>query len=537
MKSPNGPILFEDEDLLAVAKPPGLNTHSPDTYSGEGLYEWLRDREPRWSDLSIVHRLDKETSGVIVFAKSSAARRSLTQQFAAHTVGKVYRLLTDRPVSFETMTIESSIVRAGVRYVATPWTGSGPEGERAVTRFTVCERPRPGMTVIKAEPETGRPHQIRAQAAAAGFPVLGDRLYGGTAAARVCLHAEELRLVHPTSGDERVFRAPADLTADPRLALRGGVIDETETDAHRLIHGAADGFPGWHVDRLGDYLLSQAEEELDSARLEVLESYLATLSLRGAYHRFLRRDVRAAAPTEASPRHLLGDEAPEEVIVRENGLRFALSFREGYSVGLFLDQRDNRRRFLVDHVSAGFPPITGPGAIRGEVLNTFAYTCGFSVCAAKAGLRVTSLDLSRKYLDWGRRNMILNGLDPAGHDFIYGDAFDWIRRLARKGRVFSAIVLDPPTFSSSKRSGVFRAEKDYGRLVGDVLPLLAPDGILLASTNAARLRPEDFVATVEGAVTAAGRRVTASRYAPQPPDFPVTRDEPAHLKTLWLKVE
>ena len=66
------------------------------------------------------------------------------------------------------------------------------------------------------------------------------------------------------------------------------------------------------------------------------------------------------------------------------------------------------------------------------MLNTFAYTCGFSVCAAIAGARATSVDLSKNYLEWGRRNFTLNGLDPSVHEFIFGDAFDWFRRLAKR---------------------------------------------------------------------------------------------------------
>jgi 23S rRNA (cytosine1962-C5)-methyltransferase len=116
------------------------------------------------------------------------------------------------------------------------------------------------------------------------------------------------------------------------------------------------------------------------------------------------------------------------------------------------------------------------------------------VCAAKAGARTTSLDLSKKYLEWGKRNFALNGLDPAAHDFIYGDTFDWLRRLAKKGRAFDAVVLDPPTFSQSKEHGTFRAEKDYGKLVTAALPLLKPGGILFASTNAADWPPEKFLA-------------------------------------------
>ena len=209
-----------------------------------------------------------------------------------------------------------------------------------------------------------------------------------------------------------------------------------------------------------------------------------------------------------------------------------MSFTEGYSVGLFLDQRDNRRRFLTGHVAADFPLFNASGTRKSEILNCFAYTCGFSVCAAKAGARTTSLDLSKKYLEWGRRNFALNGLDPAAHDFIYGDAFDWLRRLAKKGRAFDAVVLDPPTFSQSKEHGAFRAEKDYGKLVTAALPVLKPGGVLLASTNAADWPPENFLADVETAVHAAKRKILQRHYVPQPPDFPVSRAEPAYLKTV-----
>ena len=92
-------VIFEDEHLLVVNKPAGWNTHSPSPYAGEGIYDWLRHREPRWADLAIIHRLDKETSGVIVFGKTPLANRSLTEQFAARAVRKKYLLLTDREIS------------------------------------------------------------------------------------------------------------------------------------------------------------------------------------------------------------------------------------------------------------------------------------------------------------------------------------------------------------------------------------------------------------------------------------------------------
>jgi 23S rRNA (cytosine1962-C5)-methyltransferase len=536
-------VIFEDEHLLAVHKPAGWNTHAPGPHAGEGIYDWLRHRESRWSPLAILHRLDKETSGVLVFGKTPPANRSLTEQFTARRVRKKYLLLTDRAVPAEEFTVKTALVRIGEKYA------SRPGGEGAETLFRPAAlKPEstnfksailnPSFSILAAFPHTGRTHQIRVHAAESGFPVLGDTLYGGTPAARVFLHAAEIEFTHPATGEPVKFSAPADFDADPRLALRKAVIEPDATNAFRVIHGASDGWPGWFVEKLGDFLLSQSETPLSAKQNEELSRLVRIFSSRGAYHKILSRQVRRSTTTEVSPQLVSGEAAPERFEILENGLRFELSFTEGYSVGLFLDQRDNRRRFLAGHIAAGFPPLKSEtGNRKPEILNCFAYTCGFSVCAARHGARTTSLDLSKKYLEWGRRNFTLNGLDPAAHDFIYGDTFDWLRRLAKKGRAFDAVVLDPPTFSQSKKHGAFRAEKDFGRLIAAALPVLKPGGVLLASTNAADWPPEEFLADVEAAVRTANRKVLQRHYVPQPPDFPISRAEPAYLKTAWLKID
>ncbi len=517
--------------MLGVNKPAGMNTHAPSPYAGEGIYEWLRHREPRWSKLAIIHRLDKETSGIIIFGKTATANRSLTEQFTQHTIRKKYQLLTDRPVKSGGITVISSLVRAGEKYLSRPLHAGG---ERAETHFRARATVE-GRTLVEAKPVTGRTHQIRAHAAAEGFPILGDTLYGGTTESRVFLHAAELTLKHPVTGEKMTFDAPANFEGDARLALREALIDTQETNGYRLIHGAADGWPEWYVERLGDFILSLAERPLSTAQQEELQRLMNRCGARGAYHKILTRQVRRTSVPQASPQLVLGEAAPGSFTIRENGVQFELSFNEGYSVGLFLDQRDNRRRFLMNHVAGEFSLFPG-GATGAEVLNTFAYTCGFSACVAKAGARTTSLDLSKKYLEWGKRNFTLNQIDPAEHDFIYGDAFDWLRRLAKKGRMFDVIVLDPPTFSQSKEQGAFQAEKDYGRLAKAALPLLKPKGVLLASTNAARLEPGQFLESLNGAIETTGRKILQQHYVPQPPDFPIHRQEPAYLKTIWLRI-
>jgi len=527
-------VIFEDEHLLVVNKPAGWNTHAPSPHAGEGIYDWLRHREPRWSTLSIIHRLDKETSGVLVFGKTTLANRSLTQQFMEHRVGKCYLLQTDRAAPRQSWEVTTRLIRSGSRYVST---SDGRRGDLAATRFEVVTGTK-GCTLLRAEPRTGRTHQIRVHAAESGIPVLGDTVYGGSGFQRVCLHAESITLEHPESGEPRTFSIERQFEADARQAMRTAFVEAAETDTFRLVHGAADGWPGWYVDRLGNYLLSQSEGELDSLHREALERLLSQTGSLGAYHKRLSRQVRRSTPGEACPRCVMAEPAPDRFTIRENGLRYEVSFTEGYSVGLFLDQRDSRRRLLSGHIAARFPGLAAiPGDQPPEVLNAFAYTCAFSVCAAKRGARVTSLDLSRKYLDWGRRNFDLNELDPGEHDFIYGDAFDWMKRLHRKGRAYDMVIMDPPTFSQSKQSGVFRAEKDYGKLVKMAVALLGPNGVLLASTNAAGWTPTAFLEKIRSAICAQGRRMLKEHYYPQPPDFPVCREEPAHLKTVWLSLD
>jgi 23S rRNA (cytosine1962-C5)-methyltransferase len=524
-------LLFEDDDLLVVHKPSGINTHAPNPHHNEGLYDWLRHREPRWVTLGIIHRLDKTTSGILLFTKSSQANRSLAQQFANRAVQKRYLFLTDRPVPQGRQTLRSALVRVGQHYISRP---SHPGGDDAETHFQGLST-QTGATLVEAIPLTGRSHQVRVHAAALGFPILGDTLYGGTPSRRLCLHAEQLTLRHPSTDRLITFRVDADFQADPRRCLRSALIDPQETNACRLLHGASDGHPDWYVDRYNDQLLSQSDQPPTASQQTLLQSWMNDHHCRGVSHKSLLRQPGTQAGRTAAPRLITGQPPLARFVIRENNVSFYVSFQEGYSVGLFLDQRDNRRRILSGHVAAGFDLPSAPSS-PGAVLNTFAYTCGFSVCAAIAGAVTTSIDLSRNYLDWGRANFILNRIDPGPHSFLHGDVFSWLRRLARQSRSFDLILLDPPTFSRSKERGAFRAETDYPQLISAALPCLNPNGVLFASTNAAQIKPESFLNQVTTAIRASGRLVQQQHYAPQPPDFPISREEPAHLKSAWFRV-
>ena len=281
--------------------------------------------------------------------------------------------------------VKTALVRVGEKYASRP---PHAGAEIAETKFRLAPNPEsriqnPEFQMLEAEPFTGRTHQIRVHAAESGFPVLGDTLYGGTPAARVFLHAAEISFTHPATGRPVTFQAPADFStitqfggasvvasrkndgssgspgvsphlSDPRLALRAALIDPQETDAFRVIHGASDGWPGWYVERLGKFLLSQSEQPLRAEQHEELARLAKIFSARGAYHKILSRQVRRTTATEASPQPVWGEAAPERFEICENGVRFELSFNEGYSVGVVsgptrqppaIFDRPRRRRF------------------------------------------------------------------------------------------------------------------------------------------------------------------------------------------------
>jgi 23S rRNA (cytosine1962-C5)-methyltransferase len=194
---------------------------------------------------------------------------------------------------------------------------------------------------------------------------------------------------------------------------------------------------------------------------------------------------------------------------------------QGFSPGLFPDQRENRRRLR--ELSAGK-----------EVLNCFAYTCSFSVAAAAGGGFTTSVDLNKAYLDWGRENFRVNELPLDKHDFIYGDVLDWLKRFAKRNRQWDIVVLDPPTFGTTKKGRIFRAARDYQELVRLAARLLRKEGILFCSTNQRSVTPEQFLATLQSACRAEKRAVLRVEFETQPLDFRVTQGEKPYLKTFWL---
>ena len=149
----------------------------------------------------------------------------------------------------------------------------------------------------------------------------------------------------------------------------------------------------------------------------------------------------------------------------------------------------------------------------------------------------TSVDLSKNYLEWGRDNFCANGLDPAGHDFVFGDAFDWLKRFAKRGQRWDVVIVDPPTFSTTKRGRAFQAGRDYEELAALAIPLVAPGGWLLCSTNQRTLAADEFERSIEKAAKRCGRSMGPPEFETVPFDFRVAPKERPYLKTFWARLE
>lgn len=199
-------ILFVDDHLVVVNKPAGLPT-LVDGYDASAPY-LLGILKNTYPALWVVHRLDKETSGVIAFARSAAAHRELNTQFEQRQVFKCYLALVHGQPEWTDKTIRLSLRANGDRHHRT--VVDHQKGKSAVTELFVLER-FADCTLIQAIPHTGRTHQIRAHLAALAHPIVGDVLYHGRLISgfeRIGLHASLLRLHHPISGAELEFTAP-----------------------------------------------------------------------------------------------------------------------------------------------------------------------------------------------------------------------------------------------------------------------------------------------------------------------------------------
>lgn len=218
-------VVWEDEHVLVVDKPPGLVVHPAPGHRGTTLVELLARDAPEGAEPRAVHRLDRETSGLMLVARGEAAQRQLQAALRRREIDREYLALAVGRLESRTGTIDAPIGRDPRRRTRMSTVTDRPRAAR--THFEV-ERFVDGLTLVRVRLETGRTHQIRAHFAAIGHPLAGDRAYGGPALPglqRQFLHSARLALVLPWSCARHEWRSG--LPADLRAALRGAGHRET----------------------------------------------------------------------------------------------------------------------------------------------------------------------------------------------------------------------------------------------------------------------------------------------------------------------
>jgi len=235
-------VIFANDELIVVNKPAGMTVHPAPGHPNATLVDALLARFPELAVMAepdgvlrpgIVHRLDKDTSGVMVVARTPFARTQLAEQFKQRTVMKIYVAVVRGIVALERQTISRPLGRHSTERKRMSVRSRNPREAVSHVRIIRCFTDGPPATLVRVRPETGRTHQIRVHLAASGYPCAGDRLYGGSADdglgfARQALHALMLEVSDPRGGERVRFQAPLPEDFGDFLRSRGMEADPAE---------------------------------------------------------------------------------------------------------------------------------------------------------------------------------------------------------------------------------------------------------------------------------------------------------------------
>ena len=301
---------------------------------------------------------------------------------------------------------------------------------------------------------------------------------------------------------------------------RSAYYQDELTTAFRLFNQEGDGFGGLTVDLYGDYaVFSWYNSYVYQIRKVISEAFRQVFpEVLGTYEkiRFKGLDYESA--------HVYGQEAPDFFTVLENGVLYQVFMNDGLMTGVFLDQHEVRGS-LVDGLAMGK-----------SLLNMFSYTAAFSVAAAMGGAsQTTSVDLAKRSRELSQAHFQANGISTDDHRFIVMDVFEYFKYAKRKGLTYDVIVLDPPSFARNKKQ-TFSVAKDYHKLISQSLEILNPEGIIIASTNAANVSRQKFTEQIDKGF--AGRSYQILNKYGLPADFAYNKKDESsnYLKVISMKV-
>ncbi|MBE1553045.1 class I SAM-dependent rRNA methyltransferase [Sporosarcina limicola] len=310
---------------------------------------------------------------------------------------------------------------------------------------------------------------------------------------------------------------------DAAMARREALFADPKTTAFRVFNGEGDGIGGLTIDYFdGFYMMSWYSEGIYSLKHYVYSVFDKIVDFKGIYEK-KRFDTKGKYMEQDD--FVKGEQGDFPIIVKENGMNFAVNLNEGAMTGIFLDQRDMRQA-IRDKYSKGK-----------NVLNTFSYTGAFSVAAALGGsINTTSVDLAKRSLAKTIEQFSVNGIDYEQQDIKVMDVFEYFRYAKRNELKFDLVVLDPPSFARTKKY-TFSTAKDYPALLMDAIAITEKNGIIVASTNNASFSMKKFKTFIEEGFAGAGSKYKILEESSLPKDFRTNRDYPEfnYLKVVILQ--
>jgi 23S rRNA (cytosine1962-C5)-methyltransferase len=307
------------------------------------------------------------------------------------------------------------------------------------------------------------------------------------------------------------------------LHERERFFNSPDTNAFRVVNGEGDGLGGLTIDYFdGYYLITWYSKGIYHFREHIINALKELAPFKAIYQK--KRFAISGKYIEEDD-FVEGERGTFPIVVKENGVNFAVYLNESAMVGVFLDQRDVRKR------------IRDAYAEGKNVLNTFSYTGAFSVFAAVGGaVKTTSVDLANRSLPKTIEQFRLNGLDDDAQDIIVEDVFRYFKYAVKKQLLFDMVILDPPSFARSKKM-VFSAEKDYKNLLKEAIAITEDEGVIVASTNASSFNMTKFKSFIDQAFKETNRNYQLVEEFSLPKDFKTIKEFPEgnYLKVVFIK--
>ncbi|OIK09445.1 class I SAM-dependent rRNA methyltransferase [Bacillus sp. MUM 13] len=304
---------------------------------------------------------------------------------------------------------------------------------------------------------------------------------------------------------------------------RKSLFNDEGTTAFRVFNGEGDGIGGVTIDHYdGHYVISWYSQGIYQYKDLIIKSLCNTAEVKSIYQK-KRFDAKGQYMDEDD--FVMGEVPEFPLIVKENGVRFAVYLNDGAMVGVFLDQREVRKTIRDKYASGK------------KVLNTFSYTGAFSVFAALGGAeKTTSVDLANRSLPKTTEQFQVNGIDSAEQDIIVMDVFNYFKYAAKKEIKYDMVILDPPSFAKSKKF-TFSAGKDYKNLLKDAISITEKDGMIVASTNSSSFDMKRFKGFIAAAFKETGGAYRLMEEFSLPEDFKTIPEfkEGNYLKVVFIK--